>query len=274
METTNAVTLERMEGVIRWINGQDTQMQESEVRTAINDLIKSFRMKFRELHPAQNLPRLRTLSIHPLSLAALLGDSVTERPEEKDKEMKDEKVRKAEIMTEEENTEEGEAGKPEEKRSEGSAPGAPADSASYDSIVLIDAIARVAEVAGYRLSMSKAQLILWCLYGSCLASGNPLGIEQPQVWKYGPVFPAAYRKGRIHDRDVCEAAWKGLDEGAPEIAGLLKSKTHSMMGTPMKDLEAVHKGPRSPYGKMTRKEPDKWGMRIPDEDIRTFFCRD
>ena len=46
METTNAVTLERMEGVIRWINGQDTQMQESEVRTAINDLIKSFRMKF------------------------------------------------------------------------------------------------------------------------------------------------------------------------------------------------------------------------------------
>ena len=177
-------------------------------------------------------------------------------------------------MTEEENTEEGEAGKLEEKRSEGSAPGAPADSASYDSIVLIDAIARVAEVAGYRLSMSKAQLILWCLYGSCLASGNPLGIEQPQVWKYGPVFPAAYRKGRIHDRDVCEAAWKGLDEGAPEIAGLLKSKTHSMMGTPMKDLEAVHKGPRSPYGKMTRKEPDKWGMRIPDEDIRTFFCRD
>ena len=274
METTNAVTLERMEGVIRWINGQDTQMQESEVRTAINDLIKSFRMKFRELHPAQNLPRLGTLSIHPLSLAALLGDSVTERPEEKDKEMKDEKVRKAEIMTEEANAEEGEAGKPEENMPEGSAPGAPADSASYDSIVLIDAIARVAEVAGYRLSMSKAQLILWCLYGSCLASGNPLGIEQPQVWKYGPVFPAAYRKGRIHDRDVCEAAWKGLDEGAPEIAGLLKSKTHSMMGTPMKDLEAVHKGPRSPYGKMTRKEPDKWGMRIPDEDIRTFFCRD
>ena len=101
METTNAVTLERMEGVIRWINGQDTQMQESEVRTAINDLIKSFRMKFRELHPAQNLPRLRTLSNHPLSLAALLGDSVTARHEEKDKEMKDEKVRKAEIMTEE-----------------------------------------------------------------------------------------------------------------------------------------------------------------------------
>ena len=98
METTNAVTLERMEGVIRWINGQDTQMQESEVRTAINDLIKSFRMKFRELHPAQDLPRLRTLSIHPLSLAALLGDSVTETPGEKDKEMKDEKVRKAEIM--------------------------------------------------------------------------------------------------------------------------------------------------------------------------------
>ena len=39
METTNAVTLERMEGVIRWINGLDTELEESEVWTAINDLI-------------------------------------------------------------------------------------------------------------------------------------------------------------------------------------------------------------------------------------------
>lgn len=270
METTNAVTLERMEGVIRWINGQDTQMQESEVRTAINDLIKSFRMKFRELHPAQNLPRLGTLSIHPLSLAALLGGSVTERSEDKNKVIKDEKVGKEEMIREDADAEEGEPGKPEENNPEG---GAPAVRASYDSIVLIDAIAGVAAVAGYRLSMSKAQLILWCLYGSCLASGSPLEIEQPQVWRYGPVFPAAYRKGRIHDRDVCEAAWQGLNEDAPEIAGVLQAKTQSMMGTPMKDLEAVHKSARSPYGKMTRKEPDKWGMRIPDEEIRAFFIK-
>ena len=128
--------------------------------------------------------------------------------------------------------------------------------------------------AGYRLSMSKAQLILWCLYGSFLASDKGrLEIEQPQVWKYGPVFPAAYRKGNINDRRICEAAWNNLNEANPFVAGCLKTKTHAMMGTPMKELESIHKSARSPYGKMTRKEPDKWGMRIPDEEIRAFFSK-
>ena len=272
MERVNTVTSERMEGVLRWLNGQDTQIQENEVRMAINDLIVSFRNKCRELHPLGHLPRLRPLVNHPLSMAALLGEEMLPKAE-KEAARKD-----TDAPSSREDTdvpiEDGEGANCERGKEGMEKDSSPAVRPAYDSILLVNAISYIAMTAGYRLSMSKAQLILWCLYGSCLASGNPLGIEQPQVWKYGPVFPAAYRKGRIHDRDVCEAAWKGLDEGAPEIAGLLKSKTHSMMGTPMKDLEAVHKGPRSPYGKMTRKEPDKWGMRIPDEDIRTFFCRD
>ena len=272
MERVNTVTSERMEGVLRWLNGQDTQIQENEVRMAINDLIVLFRNKCRELHPLGHLPRLRPLANHPLSMAALLGEEMLPKAE-KEAARKDTDAPSSREDTEAPiedsegaNCERGKEGMEKES--------SPAARPAYDSILLVNAISYIAMTAGYRLSMSKAQLILWCLYGSCLASGSPLEIEQPQVWRYGPVFPAAYRKGRIHDRDVCEAAWKGLDEGAPEIAGLLKSKTHSMMGTPMKDLEAVHKGPRSPYGKMTRKEPDKWGMRIPDEDIRTFFCRD
>ena len=44
-----------------------------------------------------------------------------------------------------------------------------------------------------------------------------------------------------------------------------------MMATSMADLNAVHKGARSPYGKMVAKFPDKWGVQIPDEDIAAFF---
>lgn len=275
METANTVTPERIEGVIRWVNGEETQMQESEVRKAINDLIQSFRMKFRELHPAQHLPRLGSVTCHPLSLSALIAASDLPKQEGRKPEFQGEGLVKRVEPEKEEKAEEGETHpySPEDKCGEAGASDAPAERPPYDSIVLINAISRVAIVAGYRLSMSKAQLILWCLYGSCLANGNRLEIEQPQVWKYGPVFPAAYRRGRICDRDVCEAAWKGLNEDAPEIAALLQAKTHAMMATPMKDLEAVHKSARSPYGKMTRKEPDKWGMRIPDEDIRAFFTK-
>lgn len=274
METSNTVTSERMEGVIRWINGQETTMQESEVRTAINDLIQSFRTKFRELHPAQNLPRIRTVTCHPLSLSALIAASNLPKQEEKKPERrKDSIVKEGEAQKAIEDERETNQDSQKEEDDNSGTPDAPTERTPYDSIVFINAISRVATVAGYRLSMSKAQLILWCLYGSCLATGNRLEIEQPQVWKYGPVFPAAYRRGRINDRDVCEDAWMRVNEDAPEIAGLLQAKTHSMMATPLKDLEAVHKSAKSPYGKMTRKEPDKWGMRIPDEEIRAFFTK-
>ena len=44
-----------------------------------------------------------------------------------------------------------------------------------------------------------------------------------------------------------------------------------MMATPMADLNAVHKGAKSPYGKMVARFPDKWGTQIPDEEIEAFF---
>ena len=47
----------------------------------------------------------------------------------------------------------------------------------------------------------------------------------------------------------------------------------AMMATPLKDLEAVHKSARSPCGKIIRKEPGKWGMRIHDEVIRCIFTK-
>ena len=272
MERVNTVTSERMEGVLRWLNGQDTQIQENEVRMAINDLIVLFRNKCRELHPLGHLPRLRPLVNHPLSMAALLGEEMLPKAE-KEAARKDTDAPSSREDTEApiEDSEESNCERGKEEMEKESSPAA---RPAYDSILLVNAISYIAMTAGYRLSMSKAQLILWCLYGSFLASDKGrLEIEQPQVWKYGPVFPAAYRKGNINDRRICEAAWNNLNEANPFVAGCLKTKTHAMMGTPMKDLESIHKSARSPYGKMTRKKPDKWGMRIPDEEIRAFFSK-
>ena len=60
-------------------------------------------------------------------------------------------------------------------------------------------------------------------------------------------------------------------EKEPALLINLSTKTQAMMATSMADLNAVHKGAKSPYGKMIAKFPDKWGKQIPDEDIAAFF---
>ena len=57
----------------------------------------------------------------------------------------------------------------------------------------------------------------------------------------------------------------------PVLATDLLAKTHSMMATPMTDLNAVHKSAQSPYGKTKARYPEKWGVQIPDEEITAFF---
>ncbi|MBR6038167.1 MAG: hypothetical protein IKP53_05495, partial [Candidatus Methanomethylophilaceae archaeon] len=55
------------------------------------------------------------------------------------------------------------------------------------------------------------------------------------------------------------------------LVSALSAKTQSMMATPMADLNAIHKGTQSPYGRTKAKYPDKWGTQIPDEEIAAFF---
>ena len=140
-----------------------------------------------------------------------------------------------------------------------------------DSVLLINAIAYIAGMAGCPLTRSKAQIILYCLYGAHLAAGERLPMEHPQVWKYGPVFPRAYKRGDLEDRAACEAAYGELLQRAPALLVEISTRTQAMMGTPMADLNAVHKGERSPYGKTRARYPEKWGMPIPDEEIAEFF---
>ena len=99
-----------------------------------------------------------------------------------------------------------------------------------------------------------------------VAEESRLAIEHPQMWKYGPVFPRAYKRGSIEDLSVCAESYHQLMEKEPAQLTRLSTKTQAMMATSMADLNAVHKGARSPYGKMVAKYPDKWGVQIPDEE--------
>ncbi len=255
------ISNEEFQQALNWINGQESSLQEESVREMVGSLVRSFRERFTLQNPGVPVPRLRKTLSSPLSLKSLLGDEA----EALLKDMKEYSSRGESLVHSEELT--------------GILPG---DGSSLrgehadqlDSVMLLDSIAHVSENAGYLVTQSKAQLILYCLYGCRLAyGGERLEIEHPQMWKYGPVFPRAYKKSHLGDSAACEDAFRQLRAAMPSLCSALESKTHSMMGTPMEDLNAAHKGPMSPYGILLKEHPQKWGLQIPDERIAEYFSR-
>ena len=242
------ISSEQFQQALGWINGQASTLGEKEVLAMLRSLTEGFRENCRRLRPGP-IPRIRSLAIHPLSLTALMqeadvgeeGPRVPEAPP-------------AAL------TPEMEVMKEVERQS------------VLDSVLLINSIAHVGATAGYPVSQSRAQIILYCLYGSRLGAGmERLAIEHPQMWRYGPVFPRAYKRGSIGDRTACAESYRELMDREPVLLTALSTKTQAMMATPMADLNAVHKGAKSPYGRMVARYPDKWGTQIPDEEIAAFF---
>ncbi len=246
------ISNEDFQQALNWINGQESSLKEETVRDLVGNLVKGFRHRFSLENPGVPVPRLRRSGTSPLSLRSILGDEAEQL-------LGDLKLSVSGCMG---NQAEACPSLKEEHAS------------PLDSVMLIDSIAYVSENAGYLVTQSKAQIILYCLYGCRLAlSGERLEIEHPQMWKYGPVFPRAYKKSYIGDRVACGDAFRQLRGSSPSLCSALESKTYSMMGTPMDDLNAVHKGPQSPYGKLLKEFPQKWGLQIPDERIAEFFYR-
>ncbi len=265
------ISCDEFQQALAWINGQASTLGEREVLRMLRTLTDAFRENCRTLRPGP-VPRFRGLTLvpNPLSLSSLAEEAGVEGPLP---------LTPPEILKEVGETlpppfETGEK-KPEttpgEERPDDAAP-AGTDGPSLDSVLLINSIAHVGATAGYPLTQSRAQIILYCLYGTRLASGKGrLEIEHPQMWKYGPVFPRAYKRGCIEDAGACAESYRELMETRPALLTVLSTKTQAMMATPMADLNAVHKGAQSPYGKLLSKYPEKWGTQIPDEAIAEFF---
>ena len=274
METLN-ITPERFQQALAWMNGQASTLGEKEVLQMLRSLTARFQENCRALRPGPvALFRGVTLRPHPLSLSAIVAEADArmekEKAEKKPSVVAEENPYLRELM--EDDVPEGAKTSSPEQTPEQAVMEKVAQESRLDSVVLINAIAYVAALAGYPLTQSKAQLILYCLYGSRLGAGKErLPIEHPQVWRYGPVFPRAYKRGALEDQAACEDSYMELIKSEPALAADLLAKTHSMMATPMADLNAVHKSAQSPYGKTKARYPEKWGVQIPDEEIAAFF---
>lgn len=276
MDTLN-ITPERFQQAMAWLSGKPSTLGEKEVLQMLRSLTGRFQENCRALRPGPvAIFRNLTLTPHPLSMTAIMKE--TEERIEKEKEKEKEKEEKAadpadenpylkELLSEEDPVKET----PIEPTPEQAVMETVAEESRLDSVLLLNAIAYVGAIAGCPVTQSKAQIILYCLYGTRLASGERLPMEHPQVWKYGPVFPRAYKRGALEDRAACEGAYNELLEKDPGLLQELSTKTQAMMATPMADLNAVHKSDRSPYGKTKARCQEKWGMQIPDEEIAEFF---
>lgn len=276
METIN-ITPERFQQALAWMNGQASTLGEQEVLQMLRCLTGRFQENCRALRPGP-VARFRnlTLNAHPLSLTAIIAETEERIAEEKAGEaasQTDENPFLRELLSEEEPVVEvRQEAAPAALTPEQAVMEKVAQESRLDSVLLINSIAYVGALAGYPLTQSKAQIILYCLYGARLGAGEDrLPIEHPQVWKYGPVFPRAYKRGSIEDRGACEGSYQELLEREPAILTALSTKTQSMMATPMADLNAVHKSAQSPYGRTKARYPEKWGAQIPDEEIAAFF---
>lgn len=277
METIN-ITPERFQQALAWMNGQPSTLGEQEVLQMLRSLTGRFQENCRTLRPGP-VARFRNLQLttHPLSLTAIIAETEAMQAEKAARkaaaaEETDENPFLKELMEDSKPVEVIPAESPVVLTPEQVVMEKVAKESRLDSVLLINSIAYVGCSSGFPLTQSKAQLILYCLYGSYLGAGEErLPIEHPQMWRYGPVFPRAFKKGSLEDRAACEGAYKELLEREPILVGALSGKTQSMMATPMADLNAVHKSAQSPWGRTKTLFSEKWGVQIPDEEIAAFF---
>ena len=250
METIN-ITPERFQQALAWMNGQASTLGEQEVLQMLRSLTGRFQENCRALRPGPvALFRGITLRRHPLSLSAIVAEAEARMEKEN-------ALRKPPVVTDE---------NPylrelmEDDNSERVAPSV------KPSPEVLTPEQTVMVTIQQECRLDSAQLINAIAYVGNLA-------EHPQVWRYGPVFPVAYKRGALEDQAACEDSYMELMKSEPVLATDLLAKTHSMMATPMADLNAVHKSAQSPYGRTKARYPEKWGVQIPDEEIAAFFRR-
>ncbi len=271
------ISCEQFQQALSWLNGEPSTLGEKEILGMLRSLTGRFQENCRELRrgPVAIFRNLR-LETHPLSLTSIIAQTeerIKKESEEAVQTQTDENPFLKELLSEDEQVMVVEPSAPPHALTpEQEVMKIVSESSRLDSVLLINSIAYVSGLAGYPLTQSKAQIILYCLYGARLGAGmERLPIEHPQVWKYGPVFPRAYKRGSIEDQGACEGSYQELLEREPAILTALSTKTQSMMATPMADLNAVHKSAQSPYGRTKARFPERWGAQIPDDEIAAFF---
>jgi uncharacterized phage-associated protein len=144
----------------------------------------------------------------------------------------------------------------------------------YQSIILAKYIAARFNECREDVNITKLQKLTYIAYGTCLAvTGNRLVDEHPQAWPYGPVFPATRNKLlkidlnsiRLSDLDLQKIASDAM------VASLITLVYKSFGKWPAFALSEWSHKEGSPWEKTVSSPGFKWGNRIDDKYIESYF---
>ena len=142
-----------------------------------------------------------------------------------------------------------------------------------DSFTLGRAIRYMGTSEAHPLNMSQIQIILYISYGVWLAStGERLTAEHPQVWQFGPVFPRAYNKLR-KDAESGQAEYELLKSSNPALVDFLDSQFRRFGWMTASAASAPHVGNGTPWAKCRKRNPEKWGTIMEDDEIASWFSQ-
>lgn len=148
------------------------------------------------------------------------------------------------------------------------------ENGKYDSVTVAKFIIAKANERGYLVNMTKVQKLLYIAYGIFLAvKGERLTDEHPQAWPFGPVFPRTRNK-------LLKADFYGIVLGNPDLLhissdmeadSLVNSVFRSFGEWSASQLSEWSHSEGSPWERTVSSEGFKWGDRIPDEYIGSYF---
>lgn len=148
------------------------------------------------------------------------------------------------------------------------------ENGKYDSVTVARFIIAKANEKGCPVNMTKVQKLLYIAYGIFLAvKDERLTDEHPQAWPYGPVFPRTRNK-------LLKTDFYGIGLDDPGLAGISSDdETVSLINLVFRSfgnwsasqLSEWSHSEGSPWERAVSSDGFKWGDRIPDEYISSFF---
>lgn len=142
---------------------------------------------------------------------------------------------------------------------------------ALDSVVVAKALQWMAALHDLTLNMSQLQTILYNAYGVWLArNGERLLAEHPQVWKFGPVFPRAYKHLK-KNVGTGEVEYDMLRNDHPAKYAFISKCFFRFAWTSAGVLTAPHVAEGSPWKRVSDANNGKLGVHIDDSMIAEWF---
>lgn len=142
---------------------------------------------------------------------------------------------------------------------------------ALDSVVVAKALQWMATLHDLTLNMSQLQTILYNAYGVWLArNGERLLAEHPQVWKFGPVFPRAYKHLK-KNVGTGEVEYDMLRNDHPAKYAFISKCFFRFAWTSACVLTAPHVAEGSPWRRVSDANNGKLGVHIDDNMIAEWF---